>query len=239
MPWLGRIRCGAVCSLPERRGSWSTAEFLATGEAEIAGILGGLQQHGLLPPMGRAMDFGCGLGRLSRALSNRFTEVVGVDLSEQMVAQARASNNDVPNCDFVVNPRADLATFEADSFDSVLSLIALQHVARRDTVRTYIREFVRVTAPGGVLVFQVPSEVAWRIRYHPLRLANRAVHHLPWVPDALVRRLINHSMRLTALSERDVRSLLTASGAAVATAFQDDRGGSQHIRSMTYVATVR
>jgi SAM-dependent methyltransferase len=81
----------AVCSQPERRGSWTAVEFFATGEQEIAGMIAGLEEQGLMPPAGRALDFGCGLGRLTRALSRRFDEVVGVDASPTMI-KARSSS---------------------------------------------------------------------------------------------------------------------------------------------------
>src|SRR4051794_12503802 len=92
----------AVCSVAGTRGRWSSEEFFATGETEVAGVLAGLEQAGLAPAARhRALDFGCGLGRLTRALSDRFYEVVGVDVSEQMVAQATQANADRTNCRFI------------------------------------------------------------------------------------------------------------------------------------------
>src|ERR1700710_2962541 len=55
----------AVHSDPQRRGSGTPDDFFATGEHEIATTMKGLEDHGLLPSRtGRALDFGCGLGRL-------------------------------------------------------------------------------------------------------------------------------------------------------------------------------
>ena len=116
----------------------------------------------------------------------------------------------------------------------MLSLIALQHVSSRDAIRSYIADFARVTAPGGVIVFQLPTHVGARIRLHPLRLLNRAVRRFRRSP-----RLMPWSMSLTALPEAEVRSILEAGGATVVGAFPDDRTGSDAVPSLSYVATAR
>lgn len=228
----------AVCSIPGTRGRWSESDFFASGQEEVAGILAGLEAEGLSPAArGRALDFGCGLGRLSRALAGEFDEVVGVDVSEEMVERARQLHEDRPSCRFLANPRPDLSLLPDAHFDMVLSLIALQHVSSRAAIRSYVREFVRVTAPGGVIAFQLPVRVGRRITANPLRVANRAARALPWAPGFLLQALMPHAMRLTTLPEDDVRSLITAGGARLATAFDDGRSGSSAVESRFYVAT--
>lgn len=222
----------AVCSNPGTRGRWSADDFFASGEAEVAGILAGLAKQGLMPARtARALDFGSGLGRLTRAIAGRFDEVTGVDLSAEMVAEAQRLT---PGCRFLVNDRPDLALLPDAHFDLVLSLIALQHVSAPETILGYVREFVRVTAPGGVIAFQLPSRVGRRITAHPLRVANRAVRALPRAPEPVLRALMPYSMRLTAVPERDVRAALA--GARVVTAFDDGRSGTPAVDSRFYVA---
>ena len=226
----------AVCSVPGRRGSWTTEEFFATGEQEIAGMVAGLSEQGLMPRAGRAVDFGCGLGRLTRALSRRFEEVVGVDASRVMIDEAKRLNGDLRNASFALNERADLALLATASFDLVVSLITLQHLGSRAAIRAYIREFVRVTAAGGVIVFQLPVKVGWRVRLHPYRLLNRALRALPVAPRWALRRVMSHSMQLSSLPEEQVRLILGACGASVAVAFSDNRMDADIVPSLTYVA---
>lgn len=133
-------------------GGWDEAEFFATGEREIAHVLGRLDELGIERPTGRALDFGCGVGRLTLALADRFDHVDGVDISPEMIALAEGH----PGCEFHVNDEPDLALFADDTFDFVYSFIALQHMAR-ELAEGYVREFVRVLKPGGVAVFQVPE----------------------------------------------------------------------------------
>lgn len=226
----------AVHSAPGRRGTWHAEQFFATGEQEVTRILTALEEHGLMPRLGRALDFGCGLGRLTRALSDRFEEVVGVDASRAMVADARRLNADRQNCAFALNERSDLAGLPSASYDFVLSLITLQHVSSRAAIRSYIRDFVRVAAPGGVIVFQLPTSVGWQIRLHPLRLVNRALRTLPAAPRWALRRVMGHSMRVMSLPEAEVRQILTGAGASVALAVSDNRVGTPVAPSLTYVA---
>ena len=64
-------------------------EFFATGEAEFAHVSRVAETLGRPGRRGRALDFGCGVGRLTRALGERFESAIGVDISAGMVEQAR------------------------------------------------------------------------------------------------------------------------------------------------------
>jgi SAM-dependent methyltransferase len=150
----------AVLSDPAKRGRrWRTNEFFATGRREISLLLFQLSQLGHPPGRRAALDFGCGLGRLSQALARTFDRVVGVDISANMVRLAGVLNRFPERVTYVVNDRADLSRFESASFDLVYSDIVLQHVPP-DEARIYIAEFVRVARPDGIVVFQLPAE--WR-----------------------------------------------------------------------------
>jgi len=104
------------------------------------------------------LDFGCGVGRVTRPLAAHFAEVIGVDVSSSMIERARALTTD-SRCRFVVNASPDLRQFNDQSFDFVYSRIVLQHLPPAIAGR-YISEMVRVLVPGGVLLFQVPTPIA-------------------------------------------------------------------------------
>jgi SAM-dependent methyltransferase len=134
-------------------GKWDVAEFMATGDAEIDTVMSHLATIGHLPDFtGAALDFGCGVGRLTQALARRFASCVGVDISQQMIQQAE-SLNQYPHCRYVASSTAGLP-FEDASFSFIYSNIVLQHVPR-PLAKNYLREFVRVLAPAGILVFGV------------------------------------------------------------------------------------
>jgi SAM-dependent methyltransferase len=172
--WGKRDPYFAIISRPDRRGNqWNLEEFLETGMQEIDGILAWLGELGVPYRTGRALDFGCGVGRLTQALARTFSHCDGVDIAPTMIDLARDLNQFGDRVQYRVNDRDDLALFDDGVFDLVCSDIVLQHVAPEYSAR-YVQEFTRVLAPGGVVVFQLPS--------HPLAPHERA-GGTPSLPD--------------------------------------------------------
>jgi SAM-dependent methyltransferase len=213
----------AVLSWPgTEHGKWDVREFFATGERDVIELLGQAEAHapGELR-YGSALDFGSGLGRLTRALGERFERVVGVDISAPMTAQARSLvAGQCPNCEFVTSTSETLP-FDDGRFDFIVTLLVLQHLPAR-LARRYVSELVRVLKPGGVLVFQVPTQrrlvdaggehvVRW-----PMRLLPDRVREQIWAMrrrgDTDVRELPMHAMsrRTAAQAIRGSRGVLLA-----------------------------
>jgi SAM-dependent methyltransferase len=138
-------------------GKWDVEEFMATGDAEIETVMSYLADIDCLPDCnGEALDFGCGVGRLTQALARRFGSCVGVDISQQMIQKAESLNM-YRHCRYVANPDERLPFADA-TFSFLYSNIVLQHVPQRFS-EAYLREFIRVLAPGGVLVFGVQDSL--------------------------------------------------------------------------------
>jgi ubiquinone/menaquinone biosynthesis C-methylase UbiE len=134
-------------------GRWNLAEFLATGDAEVETALGHLERSRIqLDCSGAALDFGCGVGRLTVPLAKRFASCVGIDISSHMIEKAEAMNRNA-NCRFIASSSSTLPLPDS-AFAFIYSNIVLQHIPAEYAVE-YLREFVRVLAPGGVLVFGV------------------------------------------------------------------------------------
>ena len=194
----------AVLSRADKRGGrWDTAEFLATGRAEIDAQLGFLAAHGLPQNRLRALDFGCGAGRLTRALAGAFEHVTGMDVSPSMLGAARRLNADIGNADFVENRSVTLEGIADASIDLVYSCITLQHIPSALALG-YVAEFLRVMAPGGAAVFQFVSgpDRSWRGRVHA-HVPNRWLNPL--------RRLVwrrRSVFEMHVLAEADVVALL-------------------------------
>lgn len=148
----------AVCVNPAKRGGgWDDSEFLASGAAEVDAALDRLTGLGWSAPAGgRALDFGCGAGRLTQALARHFAEVVGVDIAEPMLAEARRLNRADERVSFQLNDSPDLAGLPAASFDLLYTDLVLQHMPKA-LARGYLAEFTRVVRPGGAMVVGVPA----------------------------------------------------------------------------------
>lgn len=140
-----------------RGGRWNVDAFFATGEEEITGVVRDLDRLGMPVRRGRCLDFGCGVGRLTQALASHFESCDGVDIAPSMIAAAHRLDRTGGRCSFHVNDAPDLALFPAATFDFVYCNIVLQHMPPK-AAKSYVSEFLRILAPGGLAMFQIPSE---------------------------------------------------------------------------------
>jgi len=170
---------GAILTDPSKVGGrWDLREFMQTGEAEVETVLGHLTRIGEIPDFGgTALDFGCGVGRLTQALASRFASCVGVDISTLMIRNA-VTLNQHEHCSYQL-VTGKVLPFADGTFSFIYSNIVLQHVPRKYAIG-YLREFERVLKPGGILVFGVqdcfaaPDFASKMIRMrHVLRLRSR------------------------------------------------------------------
>ncbi len=146
----------AVLTWPKKRGRWERDEFFATGADEIRCVMERIRRLQLDVPRRTALDFGCGVGRVTQALAFHFEQVCGLDISPTMIEEAEKHNRFRRSCRYSVNCETDLRCFKSGSFDFVYSCITLQHLGR-ELALSYIREFVRLLSVDGLAVFQVPS----------------------------------------------------------------------------------
>jgi ubiquinone/menaquinone biosynthesis C-methylase UbiE len=154
-----------ILSEPDKKfGKWDTAEFFSTGEREAERVLAMCKASNLQISYGRLLDFGCGVGRMTRGFSKFFASCVGLDASEKMVALARDLNAGVVNCEFAVSAESRLP-FKDGDFDFVFTVLVLQHLPTREMILNYIGEFIRVAKDDGIIVFQLPLQVPFRRRF--------------------------------------------------------------------------
>jgi SAM-dependent methyltransferase len=99
--------------LREQMSDANREAFFASGEADVAQIFDLID----FAPKS-ALDFGCGVGRLTRALTKRVGHVVGVDAAESMLRIAREN---VPEASFST-------AIPNERFDLIVSLIVFQHI---------------------------------------------------------------------------------------------------------------
>ncbi|HEY2170111.1 MAG TPA: class I SAM-dependent methyltransferase [Candidatus Angelobacter sp.] len=150
----------AICTDPEKRNNqWTKEEFFATGRKEIEAVLGYAAGIGIyIDKTSRTLDFGCGVGRLTRALAEYFPVCTGMDISSTMINLAREMNRDLPHCRFLLNEDIRFNSLPDNHFGFIYTSLVLQHIAEPCS-HEYIAELVRVLMPGGVLIFQVPERL--------------------------------------------------------------------------------
>lgn len=148
----------AVLTDPNKRGGkWNSNEFFNTGKTEIENVLGKLSNLSVKLDRSVALDFGCGVGRLSRALANEFRKVIAVDVSSSMLEEAKKANHNIKNIEFIHNTDEHLEIIPERSVDFLYSNIVLQHMPKNRQMG-YIREFCKVLSPSGILAIQIPSK---------------------------------------------------------------------------------
>ena len=239
-----REALGSILSRPDKEPGGDIDTFFETGRSDVARIMANVDR--LAPSLSkrRALDFGCGIGRLTLALTDHFDEVRGIDIAESMIARARQRNRVPARCQFEVNRQPHLRRFAGDTFDLVYSHLVLQHIPPR-LMRRYIPELARVLSPGGVLVFQLPTEIGdptpsfWTapVAGGPLKRAvpRWLVHTYRWCKYPLFRTIIPH-MEMFRMARDAVVQLVEDSGARILAIDPDDSHGTD-VPGFQYWAT--
>lgn len=197
---------GSICTDPQKDGRrWVPEEFFETGVREIQTVLNYVQSLGLSPDWkSPALDFGCGVGRLTSALSHHFDECWGVDIAPTMIELARKFHQENPRCRFLLNQADHLRSFSENTFAFIYSSIALQHM-RQEYARGYLIDLVRLLKPKGILVFQVADRNSLARRIRNFIGVRRRMSRLLGrkVPPALL-------MEMHCIPENKIREILSA-----------------------------
>lgn len=171
-----------VLSHPDFRTENITPEriedFYASGKPYIAEIVGRLERATGAKPSGRALDFGCGVGRLAEAMADYAAEVVGLDVSPGMLELARARQGKATYVDKLPD----------GGFDWINSFIVFQHIPPQRG-EAILAELLGRLNPGGVVSIQItawrdtvhawPEETGWRRHFRARSLLQQWADALP------------------------------------------------------------
>ncbi len=130
----------------------SEEEFINSGIYDAEKILSGLPPFN--PSVDSVLEIGCGIGRLLRAMNDRFAALYGVDISSEMIEYGRDWLRGYPKVQLVETTINDLSMFKANQISFVYSYITFQHIPSRNLITKYIAEAQRVLKPGGYFRFQ-------------------------------------------------------------------------------------
>jgi SAM-dependent methyltransferase len=168
----------------------------ARGAAELAGLFGRL---GGDPRGGTCIEVGCGPGRMTGALADRFDNVVALDVSPAMLEQARG-NVTAANVRFQLVSGERLDGVDDGVADVLVCYLVLQHLPDASVVRLYLREFARVLAPRGEAYVQIPvlegrvGRARRMLRTPLVRLARRPEHGAAFRGYRLTRVELRHAL---------------------------------------------
>ena len=188
--------------------------FFDSGRADYARYVTPFLSRVGFDPRGRlALEIGCGIGRLARCLVEDFGEVIGVDVSAEMVARARAFG--LQRATFLQVSGADLHPVADASVDFVLSFAVFQHVPDWAAISAYFAETARVLRPGGC--FRLHLKGLWTLSLGRLLLEagfsrNPAFVQRGWTRLPFVRLRMLDTWQGRSLTPPQVRHLCVSLG---------------------------
>jgi ubiquinone/menaquinone biosynthesis C-methylase UbiE len=215
----------------KNRSRWELNEFFETGHKEIIQLLEKMNKIGVKLNYNAALDFGCGVGRVTQVLSNKFENVIGVDISDRMIEIANKYNTK-SNVKYCVNQTDNLSLFKDEEFDLIYSNIVLQHIPKQLTI-LYLKEFSRVLKKNGLLVFQLPDRMR-NILFNSLY--NRNWFHSMIIPAVnIFRGKIKTKIEMHPIPNAEVHSILKANKFKLIVETKNNNAGPKWI-SYTYYA---
>ena len=167
--WDRRARENARHYVVTGQPQWSDEEFFQSGQTALAeDILNDLENvcQGRDPKDMQVLEIGCGAGRVTRAFAGFFGQVYAVDISPEMVRQAKEAVAGFPNAHVFRNNGKDLSVISGPwwrrlgigapvQVDFAFSSMVFQHIPSRQIIENYVREAHRLLRPGGLFKFQV------------------------------------------------------------------------------------
>jgi SAM-dependent methyltransferase len=157
----------AICTHPGKKGEkWDEKEFFLSGQKEIDLLFEFLESRNInLPDNELVVEFGCGVGRLLRALYPRFESLCGLDISPTMIEKAELLNQEyLDKITFQTIQEPMLDIFDTGSVSLVISLIVFQHI-HPSYYSQYIEDLMRLVKPGGLFILQLITKDKRSLRW--------------------------------------------------------------------------
>jgi SAM-dependent methyltransferase len=155
--WNDRAREDARYYVAFGRKGQQDEEFFASAADVVRSLEQELKRlpREMQPGARRALEVGCGPGRLMRPMSRNFGDLHGVDVSDEMIRLAQERFAGARGIHLHVTNGSDLAPLASDYFDFVYSYAVFQHIPSAEVVLAYFDEIRRVLKNGGFARLQL------------------------------------------------------------------------------------
>jgi ubiquinone/menaquinone biosynthesis C-methylase UbiE len=155
--WNERAKNDAFYYIASWNEKWDPASFFLSGEHDYQVLAEPILAKGFDPTGKEMLEVGCGVGRMTQAFARRFARVHGLDISAEMLDQARRFHGNQENINWLLGDGSGFPMIASGTVDFVFSYITLQHVPTESLVLGYVQEIMRVLKPGGICLFQFNS----------------------------------------------------------------------------------
>ncbi len=232
----------AIMSNPGKsQNRWEIEEFFATGKGEVSRVIRYLKSLKFDPKDKTCLDFGCGVGRVTQAFAHYFKKVYGVDIAPSMIRLAKKyAKTRKKNIKYFTNTKNNLALFSNKKFNFIYCNIVLQHMQPR-FAKEYIKEFLRIIKPGGIVLFQLPAEYVSlpndsfkkKVKHFILKIHPEALNELYRIRAKILKKPL---MEIHTAKRETVEEYLNIIGAEILDIKRDYSAGRE-IKSYKYAIT--
>jgi SAM-dependent methyltransferase len=191
-------------------------DFFSSGARDAERIAAFSARH--VARWDRAIEMGCGVGRITIPMAARFGSITAVDIAPTMLARLAA------HCEArgITTVRGALARhdWEREAVDFAYSRIVFQHIPSWAIIDEYFRRIAAALRPGGAFYVQFdtrPSTAAYRLRN--------------LLPDFLLPRTWRRGVRRIRRSREEIVRLAVARGLSLA----DERGAGTEDHEFVFV----
>jgi ubiquinone/menaquinone biosynthesis C-methylase UbiE len=122
------------------------AQFVSSGEFDYKRLI---VDDLMIDSQDTILDIGCGTGRMTEFMAKDFKKVIGVDISGEMIRQARIRMKDWPNLE-LFETDGNIFPIPDNSVNIAFSYIVFQHIKTKEMVESNFKEVYRVLKPGGL-----------------------------------------------------------------------------------------
>jgi ubiquinone/menaquinone biosynthesis C-methylase UbiE len=167
-------------------------QFVTTGDQEVAAYLNVFDLRGQDPETKTFVEIGCGIGRMTCALTREFEKVVACDLDAGFLQRCHETVGRFGKTDHLRTLHvADGRSLDlpANSADIAFSYITLQHCEAGDAL-DLSSEAVRVVKPGGKIVLNYRSKSRVDTLILPLSKVMRSLFKVPGIGGFLSRQRV-------------------------------------------------
>jgi len=165
--WDRRARENYRYYIVNSQTEWSDEEFWLSGETTVSQYvltdMGNICQ-GRRPADMKVLDFGCGAGRVTRALAKTFGAVCGVDISGEMVSIAKRALAPVSNVHLYQSNGSDLNVLQGELFDFAFAFSVFHHIPSRAAITDCIAAVGSHLHAGDLFKFEVQGSLTFEAK---------------------------------------------------------------------------
>jgi 2-polyprenyl-3-methyl-5-hydroxy-6-metoxy-1,4-benzoquinol methylase len=165
--WDQRARENHRYYIVNSQTEWSDEEFWLSGENTVSQyVLTDMENicQGRRPADMKVLDFGCGAGRVTRALAQTFGTVCGVDISSEMLGRAKQALAPISNVHLYQSNGTDLDVLQGELFDFAFAFSVFHHIPSKAAVTDCIAAVGSHLHAGDLFKFEVQGSVTFEAK---------------------------------------------------------------------------